>query len=264
MKTKILFAATLLLIIGSCKKENIAPVAGGEILSKVTITEPPINRTSTGHYIYNNAGQLTSIIGTNNVIGNTDTTWSLFTYDASGHLSSLLVTNNTTGNQYQYDYTSDATGNIVTSTGIAMQPNMFLTNCKFVYDAKGRIVSDSFFTKNSDLYGYSLLEYDNYDNISNFQDFVIVGSTVSTQGKFTYQYDNKRSPFSKIGKLLYQIAPGAKSYFYLNKNNTTVALLEGVPDTPGGYFVYQYYDNDLLHVQKANATYSLVQEFFYE
>ena len=264
MNTKILIAAATLLVFVSCKKEDSVPVAGGEILRKVTITEPVTNRIGTGQYIYNSQGHLTSIIGTNNVIGNTDTTWTLFTYDAGGHLSSLLVTKNTIGNQYQYDYTSDADGKILTGTGIAMQSNMIVNDYKFVYDAKGRIISDSIFTKNGDLYGYSLLEYDNNDNISGFQDFVMVGSTVSTQGKFTYQYDNKRSPFNKMGKVLYQIAPNANSYFYLSKNNTTVALLDGVPITPGGHFIYQYYSNDLLHMKKADVSNSLVQEFFYE
>lgn len=263
MKIKIVFAAAVLIITTSCTKENVIPVAGGEILSKITITEPTINRTGTGHYNYNSQGQLISIIGTNN-INTTDTAWSLFIYDAAGHLSSLLVTNNLTGDQYRYDYTSDADGKILTGRGTAMQPNMNLTDCKFVYDAKGRIISDSLFTKNGDLYGYSLLEYDNNDNLLSFQDFVITGSTVFTQGKFTYQYDNKRSPFNKIGKLLYVVAPNANSYFYLTQNNTAVALLDGVPTTPGGHFLYQYYSNDLLHVQKANVSNSLVQEFFYE
>lgn len=84
MKTKILFAVATLLVIGSCKKEDVGPVAGGEILRKVTITEPANNKISVQHYIYNNQGHLTSIIGTNNLIGNTDTAWSLFTYDAGG------------------------------------------------------------------------------------------------------------------------------------------------------------------------------------
>lgn len=264
MKTNILLLATMLLVIASCKKENVGPVSGGENLTKVIFTIPATNIISTGHYIYNNQGQLTSIIGANDAIGNTDTTWSLFTYDAAGHLSSFLVTNNTTGNQYQFDFTSDAKGRLLSFAAIAMQPNMLVNDCKFVYDIQGRIISDSLFTKSGDLSGYSVLEYDNNGNIAAFQDFVVVGSTVSTQGKFTYQYDNKRSPYDKIGKLLFQIAPNANSYFYLTKNNTTVAMLNGVPITPGGRYVYEYYNNNLLHVQKVNVSNSAIQEFFYD
>jgi hypothetical protein len=64
--------------------------------------------------------------------------------------------------------------------------------------------------------------------------------------------------------LLYQVAPGANSFFYLNKNNAVVVFLNGTPITPGGNFVNQYYGNDLLHLQKVNIPNALVQEFFYE
>jgi hypothetical protein len=263
MKTKILFAAVLLTA-GSCKKEKVESIdVGGDRLSKVIITEPAINRAGTGNYVYNSQGQLTSIVGTNNQ-NNTDTTWSLFTYNSSGHLSSFLVTNTVTGNQYKYDYTTDADGKVLSGKGTAMQPNMHVDNVKFAYDAKGRIISDSLFWPNGELHGYSLLQYDNGDNVVSSQDFYLVDTTISTIGKFTYQYDNKRSPFNKIGTLLYVVSPGSNGYFHLSKNNTTVAWLDSARLTPGGYFIYQYYNNDLLYTKKANVTNSLLQEFFYE
>ena len=265
MKTNILIAAVaILFVMASCKKENILPDANGELLTKVILTELVTNKSGTGNYFYNELGQLTSIVGNNNDINSPDTTWSLFTYNAAGHLSSLLVTNNTTGHQYKYNYTSDAAGKILTCTGEAMQPNMYLHDVKFVYNRNGRITSDTSFTKTGEMDGYSVLEYDNNSNISAYQDFVITGATVYSQGKFTYQYDNKRSPFNKIGKLLYQIAPNSNSYFYLNKNNTVLVFLNGVPFTPGGNFVNQYYSNDLLRFQRLNVNNSLVQEFFYK
>ncbi len=57
---------------------------------------------------------------------------------------------------------------------------------KYVYDGKSRITPGSLCSVGGGLYSYSLLEYDNSDDVISFQQFINQGQTFYIQVKFTY------------------------------------------------------------------------------
>jgi hypothetical protein len=259
-----LTAVSVIFIAASCQKQTTINETG-EKLSRITIYIPASGETGTSQYGYNNQGQLTEIFSTNDKHAG-DTTRQLLTYNGTGQLVSSLVTDNINGGFYRYDFIKDVNGNIAGANCTPLRSGMEVKHVRYVYDGKGRVISDSlYWPATGQLYSWNVIEYDNNDNVTAYQQFVKNGSSIYTQGKFTYTYDDKRSPFSdRLGLFLFTALQGGDGYFYLSKNNPTAAYLNGVATTPGGHFVYEYYNNNLLHTSAVNVTGSQVQEFFYK
>jgi|GEM_PF-2049044 len=124
---------------------------------------------------------------------------------------------------------------------------------KYVYDSKGRMITDSSFTGQTFInpslipYVITTFNYDANDNIISVDHNSVWPIGTSTHQMFTTSYDNKINPFKNLGLIPY-FAYGTP--FLLSSNN---------PLTKD--FQYEYYDNGLL---KKISYRSVTQEYLYE
>jgi len=258
MTAKTLLIFGLLVGFISCTKEKIIS-SGNERLTKIEIYNPANQSTSIAEYKYNNTGNLIEI----NASGEFTEKQSLL-YDTSGKIMSNMLTNSISGNVYKFDFQVDQYGRIVKATGTSFLPDVVLDNHIYTYDTQGRLIIDSVFTQSGSINSYVNFEYDNNNNVIAYKQYINNGIAIVLVNSMTFQYDSKRSPYSKIGQILYTSLGGSGlSYFYLSKNNTITATLNDTIITPGGKFVYQYYPNSLLKTSTVNMPNTLKSTFYY-
>lgn len=258
MTAKALLSIGLLLGFISCTKENIIP-SGNEKLTKIETYFPANQIISTSEYKYDNSGNLIEI----NATGTFSEKQSLL-YDASGKIISNTLTNSNSGNVYKYDFQTDQNGRIIKAIGTSFLPSLNIDNHAYTYDIQGRLIIDSAFTQAGVINSYVNFQYDNNSNVIAYQQYVNNGSAIVLVNSMTFQYDTKRSPYFKVGQILYTSLGGSGvSYFYLSKNNPTIATLNGAIITPGGNFVYQYYPNSLLKTSTVNVPNKAKFTFYY-
>ena len=260
MNIKPITYAVFLAILISCKKETIQTV-GNEKLSKIEIYDPSTQNTITAEFTYNNVGNLIQIYSSG---GNLSNQKQALAYDALGKIVSNTVSDNVNGDEFKFDFEIDGNGRIIKATGTSFSPNHTIDNHTYTYNNEGELIADSVFTQSGSLNSFVLFEYDNNNNVTAYQQYVNEGSSLLTQGKMTFQYDNKRSPYYNIGQLLYTSLGGSGvSYFYLSKNNPVNASLNNTVITPGGNFLYEYYGNSLLKTSTLNVQDAIKFTFFY-
>lgn len=260
MTSKTLFNIGLLLGLISCAKENIIP-SGNEKLTKIETYNPSNQNTSIAEYKYDNSGNLIEINASG---GNAFNEKQSLLYDASGKIISNTLTNSVSGNVYKFDFQLDLDGRIIKATGTSFLPNLTIDNHIYTYDTQGRLIIDSVFTQSGSIHSYVNFEYDDNSNIIAYQQYVNDGTAIVLVNSMTFQYDIQRSPYFKVGQLLYTSLGGSGvSYFYLSKNNPIRATLNGAIITPGGNFVYQYYPNSLLKTSTVNVPNAIKFTFYY-
>ena len=258
MTAKTLLTVGLLVGFISCAKEKIIS-SGNERLTKIETYNPTNKSTSIAEYKYDNIGNLIEI----NASGDFTEKQSLL-YDASGKIISNTLTNSISGNVYKYDFQVDQNGRIIKATGTSFVPNLVIDNHIYTYDTQGRLIIDSVFTQSGSINSYVNFEYDNNSNVIAYKQYVNNGTAIVLVNSMTFQYDSKRSPYFKVGQILYTSLGGSGvSYFYLSKNNTITATLNGTIITPGGNFVYQYYPNSLLKTSTVNVPNKVKSTFYY-
>lgn len=258
MTAKTLLTIVLLMTLISCTKENITS-SGNEKLTKIETYYPANQIISTSEYKYDNSGNLTEI----NAVGTFNEKQSLL-YDASGKIISNTLTNSVSGNVYKYDFQTDLNGRIIKANGTSFLPSLIIDNHIYTYDTEGRLIIDSVFTQSGSIHSFVNFQYDNNSNVIAYKQYVNDGTAIVLINSMTFQYDAKRSPYFKVGQILYTSLGGSGvSYFYLSKNNPTVATLNGAIITPGGNFVYQYYSNSLLKISTTNAPNTMKFAFYY-
>jgi hypothetical protein len=263
-----LSAIAFLFILISCRKNDI-PQDGNEKLTKLEIYDPIGQRTFTTNYTYDNTGKLTEVYSFTS--GSSYTEKQSLTYDASGKITSNTRSNNVDGDIFRYDFQVDGNGRIIKALATSFSPGLLMDSHIYAYDNKGNLISDSTFPQPGSVYMqngskgvYVHFEYDNNNNVVAYQQYVKEDDTaVYTQGRWTFDYDNKRSPYSKVGQTLYTCLSGGVDYFYLSRHNPTRASLDNTVITPGGNFVYQYYDNALLKTSRLNVSNTLMTTFYY-
>ena len=260
MLSKILFTIGLLITLISCTKEDIL-TSGNEKLTKIEIFDPSGQNTSIAEYKYDNNGNLIEISTTN---GNAAGGKQSLLYDASGKIISNTLTNSVSGNIYKFDFQVNLDGRIIKAIGTSFLPNLIMDNHTYTYDTQGRLIIDSVFTQAGSVHSYVNFEYDNNSNVIAYKQYVNDGTAIILVSNMTFHYDTKRSPYFKVGQVLYTSLGGSGvSYFYLSKNNPMNATLNGTVITPGGNFVYQYYPNSLLRTSVANVPNSIKFTFYY-
>lgn len=258
MTAKTLLSIAILMTLISCSKENITS-SGNERLTKIETYFPANQIISTAEYKYDNSGNLAEI----NAIGSFNEKQTLH-YDAFGKIISNSLTNSISGNVYKYDFQTDLSGRIIKANGTSFLPNLIIDNHTYTYDTYGRLIIDSVFTQSGSIHSFVNFQYDNNSNVIAYQQYVNNGTAIVLVNSMTVQYDNKRSPYSKIGQMLYTALGGSGvSYFYLSKNNPMIATLNDTIITPGGNFVYQYYPNSLLKISTTNAPNTMRFAFYY-
>jgi len=259
MTAKTLLTIGLLTALISCTKENIMP-SGNEKLTKIEIFDPSGQNNSIAEYKYDNNGNLIEI---NFAGGNASGKQSLL-YDASGKIISNTLTNSVSGNIYKFDFQVDLNGRIIKAIGTSFLPNLIMDNHSYTYDTQGRLIIDSVFTQAGSVHSYVNFEYDNNNNVIAYRQYVNDGTAIILVSNMTFHYDTKRSPYFKVGQVLYTSLGGSGvSYFYLSKNNPVSAILNGTIITPGGNFVYQYYPNSLLKTSELNVPNTIKFTFYY-
>jgi hypothetical protein len=260
MTTKTLAIILMTLLSFSCSKENVEPVEN-EKLTKIETYNPSSQNTSTTEFKYDDVGNLIQISSSSGNLSNEKQT---FLYNSSGKLLSNTLSNNVSGAIYKYDFQLDVNGRIVKAVGTSFLPSLTIDNHNYTYDPQGRLIIDSVFTKSGSFHSYVNFDYDNNNNVIAYQQFVNNGVSIISQGRMSFQYDNKRSPYFKVGELLYTSLGGSGvSYFYLSRNNPTVATLNNSILTPGGNFIYQYYPNSLLKTSTVNVPNATSFRFYY-
>ncbi len=260
MTAKTLLIIGIMLALISCKKENIIS-PGNEKLTRIETFNPSTQNTSIAEYKYDNTGNLIEIYASG---GNSFNEKQSLLYDASGKIISNTLTNSGAGNVYKFDFQLDLNGRIIKAIGTSFLPNLVIDNHIYTYDTQGRLIIDSVFTQSGSIHSYVNFQYDNNNNIIAYQQFVNNGVSILKLNIMTFQYDTKRSPFFKVGQILYTSLGGSGvSYFYLTKNNTIRATLNGTTLTPGGNFVYQYYSNSLLKTSTVNVPGAIKFTFYY-
>lgn len=258
MTAKTLLTIGLLIGLISCSKENVI-TSGNEKLTRIETYNPTNQNTSIAEYKYDNSGNLIEI----NATGTFNEKQSLL-YDASGKIISNTLTNSVSGNVYKYDFQTDLNGRIIKAIGTSFSPNLIIDNHVYTYDIQGRLIIDSVFTQSGSIHSYVNFQYDNNSNVIAYQQYVNNGSAIVLVNSMTFQYDTKRSPYFKVGQILYTSLGGSGvSYFYLSKNNPIRATLNGAIITPGGNFVYQYYPNSLLKTSTVNLPNTIKFTFYY-
>jgi hypothetical protein len=258
MNPRFLILLILSVTFFSCKK-NDSLIRGHERLSKSEILTSSGQVYSSSEYNYNSTGNLTAIIhsGSLRVVQQIN-------YNQLGQLQSSIVSNSVVGDQYKFDFHIDGIGRIIKAIGTALQPNTFIDNHTYTYDPKGRLLIDSVFTQSGTLNSFVNFEYDNNDNVVAYQQFISQGTSFYSPGRWTFQYDRKRSPFNSIGQLLYtSIGGGGVSYFLLSKNNLLKMSLNDNEVTPGRGFKYEYYGNSLLKTSTVKEANALVETYYY-
>ncbi len=113
MTAKTLLTIGLLLVLISCKKENIIS-SGNEKLTKIETFNPSTQNTSIAEYKYDNTGNLIEIYASG---GNSFNEKQSLLYDASGKIISNTLTNSGSGNVYKYDFQLDLNGRITKAIG---------------------------------------------------------------------------------------------------------------------------------------------------
>jgi YD repeat-containing protein len=260
MTSKTLLIIGSLIALISCTKEDILP-SGNEKLTKIEIFDPSGQNTSIAEYKYDNNGNLIEISTSNGTATNGKQS---LLYDVSGKIISNTLTNSVSGNVYKYDFQVDLKGRIIKATGTSFLPNLIIDDHTYTYDTQGRLIIDSVFTRSGSVHSYVNFEYDNNNNIIAYQQYVNDGTAIILVSNMTLQYDTKRSPYFKIGQVLYTSLGGSGvSYFYLSKNNPVSVTLNGTIITPGGNFIYQYYSNSLLKTSTVNVPNPIKFTFYY-
>lgn len=260
MTAKSLLTIGLLLGLISCSKENIIP-SGNEKLTKIETYNPSNQTTSIAEYKYDNNSNLIEIYASG---GNASNEKQSLLYDASGKIISNTLTNNVSGNVYKFDFQSDPNGRIIKATGTSFLPNLIIDDHIYTYDTQGRLIIDSVFTQSGSIHSYVKFEYDNNSNVVAYKQYVNNGSAIILVNSMTFEYDTQRSPYFKLGQILYTSLGGSGvSYFYLSKNNPIRATLNGTIITPGGNFLYQYYPNLLLKTSTVNVPNAIKFTFYY-
>lgn len=250
----------LLMGLISCSKENII-LSENENLIKIETYNPANQNTSLQEYKYDNNGNLIEIIASG---GNNSSERQLLLYDNSGKIISNTLTNSVSGNVYKYDFQTDLNGRIIKANGTSFLPNLIIYNHTYSYDVQGRLIIDSVFTQLGSIDSYVNFQYDNNSNIIAYKQYVNNGIAIVLVNTMSFEYDDKRSPYSKVGQILYTSLGGSGvSYFYLSKNNTIRANLNGTIITPGGNFIYQYYPNSLLKTSTVNVPNTIKFTFYY-
>lgn len=249
MTAKLLLLVATSALLFSCKKDYVLPKEQDRLV-QIQINAPANQVTTYVDYKYDSKGLLTEIASSaSGVVADKQT----LVYDASGKIKSNTLSNNVAGDIYRYDFEVDANGRINKAICTAILPTLQVDDHTYTYDTNGRLVKDSVFTKAGVLSSYVDFTYDNNDNVIAYQQYVLNGTPTPASNKMTFEYDNNKSPYSKIGQLLYTSLGGSGiAHFYLSKNNTIRESLNNAVITPGGKFIYQYYSNSLLRTSMVN------------
>lgn len=123
----------------------------------------------------------------------------------------------------------------------------------YVYDNKGRLITDTSFTGQTSLHPsiipaqISSFSYDANDNLIKIDNNSVWPVGTSTHQVYTSGYDNKINPFKNLGIIPYL---AFNTPFLLSSNN---------PQTQD--YQYEYYSNGLL---KKVSYKSVIQEYIYE
>lgn len=228
----LLLAVLLCITIISCDKNDL-PEAPGDTLAKVEYNPGGAIKTDT--FIYDAQHRVIQLASASNVYD--------LIYNAQGRLLTVNY-NHVAGPLTQLihssAYTYDINGKIVKKT--TTDPSMVVVEeVYYTYNAAGKLIADTqYVSGNQPL--YNTYAYDNNGNVIRMEEFKLVGSTFTSNGISTLQYDDKLSPYHKIGDVLFYIN---ESPNYLFKSNITRATFNGIHT--GRNYIYEYYSNGVMH-----------------
>lgn len=213
LKYSLLLLLTISFIAISCEKETTDDDPNGGDVTATCHIKKTISSDDEVTFIYNIENQLTKItFGSEQIFE--------FTYNADGTISNSMVLSNDgeiiTTTTYEYN----AVGLPVNSVVIDGESSITYTY-EYTDDKLTRRVgvgTDDLATINiEDTITYS------GDNITEIQNIVVVESfEVSTTTRyFTFEYDNKKNPFSKLNIQYTNIGAGGNFALFASKNNYT-------------------------------------------
>lgn len=222
--------ALLLLLVSctlfACSKEDL-PAAEGTRLQMIASKW----YDTLGYRIFNydNQNKLTAVIDSNN---NGNKSRFTLDYDANGRLLKITFSYNPgsffeSTSSFEYDNLD----RIVKSFNSSISNPAGNTSNIYSYDAKGRLVRDSFFDyRTNGIVSYTTYTYDGNDNVVASKQILKSGSLLRDTTQIQYSYDNKLNPLFSQPFLYFVLGDVC-----LNKNN-----LVQIKYKDGGVLNYNY------------------------
>lgn len=222
----LLFAAVI-----SCNKDNL-PDAPGETL--VTIDYDMGGALYSEALQYDAQNRLSQLISPGQKVHELQ-------YNAQGQLSGIIYKDiallpGQVIHSSQFSY--DANGHIIkklTTSGAAI-----VKEVNYTYNTAGRLIADTQY-QSGNAPRYNTYTYDSKGNIERLEEFRLIGGVFTSNGVFTFEYDNKLSPYHKTGQLLYYLNEHPN---YLFKSNILRSSYNGVHT--GRTYMYEYYSNGTI------------------